>query len=140
MSSIRLTFKLLLKRSLEISSAITKLKLGQAKGLDLISNEMLVSGQSKLLPCLVKLFNMCFLHGHYPPKWSKGYISPIFKSDDPGYPTNYRGITIISNLGKLFNSIINNRLKDFFISAQLNKSYTNRIHKICQDSRSLFYC
>lgn len=97
----------------EIASAIASLKNGKAKGLDCISNEMLKSGQTKLLPCLSKLFNLCFSNGHYPDSWSKGYISPIFKSNDPCDPNNYRGITITSNLGKLFNSILNTRLDKF---------------------------
>ena len=67
----------------EISSAIASLKNGKAKGLDLISNEMLKGGNAKLLLCLVKLFNLCFSNGYYPDTWANGYISPIFKSDDP---------------------------------------------------------
>ena len=62
----------------EISSAIASLKYGKAEGLDLISNEMLKGGNAKLLLCLVKLFNLCFSD-----TWANGYISPIFKSDDP---------------------------------------------------------
>jgi hypothetical protein len=67
----------------EISSAIASPKNGKAKGLDLISNEMLKGGNAKLLLCLVKLFNLCFSNGYYPDTWANGYISPIFKSDDP---------------------------------------------------------
>jgi hypothetical protein len=67
----------------EISSAIASLKNSKAKGLDLISNEMLKGGNAKLLLCLVKLFNLCFSNGYYPDTWANGYISPIFKSDDP---------------------------------------------------------
>ena len=97
----------------EISSAIRTLKNGKAKGLDLISNEMLKSGQTQLLPCLSQLFNICFSFGHYPASWAKGYITPIYKSDDPSNPNNYRGITITSSLGKLFNGILNTRLDNF---------------------------
>jgi hypothetical protein len=48
-----------------ISSAIASLKNGKAKGLDLISNEMLKGGHSKLSLCLVTLFNLCFSNGYY---------------------------------------------------------------------------
>ncbi|CAM9763883.1 unnamed protein product, partial [Heterosigma akashiwo] len=34
-------------------------------------------------------------------------ISPLFKSDDPNDTNNYRGISLLSCLGKLFCSIIN---------------------------------
>ena len=51
--------------------------------------------------------------GHYPASWSKGRIISLHKKGDPSDPANYRGITITSALGKLFNSILNVRLCDF---------------------------
>ena len=97
----------------EIVNAIARLKSGKARGLDLISNEMLKHSQSFLIPCIYKFFNMCYTFGVYPQAWANGYIIPIFKSDDPNNPSNYRGITITSALGKLFNSILNCRLEKF---------------------------
>ena len=75
----------------EISSSISSLKFGKAKGLDLISNEMLKFGQTQLLPCLLQLFNLSFSNGIYPEKWAEGYILPNYKADDPSDPNNYRG-------------------------------------------------
>lgn len=72
----------------------------------------------------MKLFNLCFSFSYYPEQWAKGYITPIFKSNDPCDPNNYRGITITSNLGKLFNTILNTRLDNFL-------SENNLIHP-CQ--------
>lgn len=37
-------------------------------------------------------------------------IVPIFKKGDNSDPNNYRGINLISNLSKLFTSILNSRL------------------------------
>jgi hypothetical protein len=63
----------------------------------------------------LKLFNAIFIAGIYPEKWSEGYITPIFKSDNSRLPQNYRGITITSCVGKLFNIILNNRLDKFLL-------------------------
>ena len=41
------------------------------------------------------------------------YINPIFKAGERSDPSNYRGITIMSCLGKLFNSVLNNRLDKY---------------------------
>ena len=46
----------------------------------------------------------------YPTLWSRGLIIPIFKKDDPSNRENYRGITLISAMGKIFTSIMNSRL------------------------------
>ena len=97
----------------EIQCSITKLKNNKSSGLDGIRNEMINSGADILLPCLNKLFNLFFSSGHYPSTWAKGYISPIFKTGDNSNPDNYRGITITSNIGKLFNMILNARLYTF---------------------------
>ena len=52
--------------------------------------------------------------GIIPDAWSFGTIKPFYKNKgDPKLPENYRPITILSCLGKLFTSIINNRLKRY---------------------------
>jgi len=97
----------------EINSAIKEMKSNKSTGLDNISNEMLKSGQSFLIPCLHNLFNNCFTMGYYPENWTHGYITPIHKGNDPSDPNNYRSITITNCLGKLFNRILDNRLTKF---------------------------
>jgi chromosome segregation ATPase len=37
------------------------------------------------------------------------------KAENPKLPLNYRGITICNSIGKVFNSILNNRLDKFLI-------------------------
>ena len=78
-----------------------------------ISNEMLKSGITTLLPCLHKLFNLVFSSGIYPTAWATGYITPILKTGDCRQAGNYRGITINSNIGKLFNMILNSHLDQY---------------------------
>lgn len=108
------TFMDTLIKDREIQTSIAKLKNNKSSGLDSIRNEMIKSGSTILLPCLNKLFNLIFSSGHYPTTWAKGYISPIFKTGDSSDPDNYRGITITSNIGKLFNTILNSRLDKYF--------------------------
>ena len=74
---------------------------------------MLKQGLSDFLPCLRTLFNCILLSGIYPTSWATGYIAPLFKTRDSSQPDNFRGITITSNVGKLFNLISNSRLDKF---------------------------
>ena len=60
-----------------------------------------------------KLFNVVLKTNFYPSVWGIGHIVPIFKSGTVSDPSNYRGITISSCLGKLFSIILNNRLISF---------------------------
>ena len=48
-------------------------------------------------------------------------IVPIHKKGDKTLETNYRGIAILSCLGKFFNVIINERISDFVISKKIIK-------------------
>ena len=66
------------------------------------------------MPLYIKLFNFIFETGIIPDTWLEGKIRPIFKNKgDKMKPENFRPITILSCLSKLFTSILNNRLTKF---------------------------
>ena len=58
----------------------------------------------------VRAFNYVFENSDYPEIWSHGIISPISKAGEMHCPENYRKITLLSSLGKIFESVLNNRL------------------------------
>ena len=97
----------------EISNCLHALKNRKSSGLDYISNEMLKYGESLLLPCILKILNSVLQLGIYPTEWKMGYLNPIYKSGVRSDPSNYRGITVMSCLGKLFNSVLNTRLNEY---------------------------
>ena len=95
----------------EIKLTIAKLKPGKSVAEDLISNEMLKSLNTIALSALKNVFNCCMASGTYP--WNNSIISPIYKAGDRYNPDNYRAIAVGSCLGKLFSTILLNRLIDF---------------------------
>ena len=56
------------------------------------------------------LFNKLYEIGYFPESWTEGHIIPIFKKGDKNEASNYRGITLLSIIGKLFTRILNSRL------------------------------
>ena len=46
-------------------------------------------------------------------KWSESYLCPIYKSEDRNKPENFRSIAINNSIGKLFNTILNNRFDKY---------------------------
>ena len=46
----------------------------------------------------------------YPSEWAKAIIQPIHKKGDTTNPDNYRGISLLSCVSKLYTSVINSRL------------------------------
>ena len=97
----------------EIRKGIKQLRNGASAGPDLMLNEFLKHGSNGLLIYLHHLFNKIFEIGYFPENWSEGHIVPIFKKGDKDEVSNYRGITLLSIVGKLFTRILNNRLNDW---------------------------
>ena len=71
---------------------------------------MLKNSLEHILSLLVLLFNHVFDTGQYPSAWSVAIIVPIHKSGDKDDPDNYRGVSLLSILGKVFAHILYKRL------------------------------
>lgn len=122
----------------EIRNAINKLRKKKAPGPDMISNEMIKAASPFITGFLQKLFNKILLSGSYPSLWAKGRIISIHKSGDKNIPSNYRGITISSSLGKLFNSILNNRLLKFLKDKDVLDKHQIGFQAKCRTTDHLF--
>ena len=97
---------------LEIRTAVKKLKNNKSPYSDKIRNEMIKASLNEMMPVYHKLFNNILNWGSMPLMWCSGLITPIFKSGGRNDPTNYRGICVSSCSGKLFCSILNQRLME----------------------------
>ena len=104
----------------ELKTATKILKNGTGTGIDAIRNEMLVP-LVELYPKLVlRAFNAILEeHGALCKDWLHSLVSAIHKKGPKEDPDNYRGISLMSCLGKLFLTIINNRLTEFCMSRGL---------------------
>ena len=98
----------------EIVRNIKKLKNKKSAGIDYLLNEHIKCTATLLMPLYLVLFNKILNTGEIPEEWLTGLIIPIFKKKGSKEDcNNYRGITLLSCLGKLFTSILNNRLYAF---------------------------
>ncbi|UYV76240.1 F13A1 [Cordylochernes scorpioides] len=97
----------------EVTKEISKLGKNKATGLDEIPNEAIKYLLEEHTIYLRNLFNKILGTSQVPQQWTKTIIHPIFKNGDPDNPSNYRGISLISNLSKLFTSILKTRLNDW---------------------------
>ena len=76
-----------------------------------ILNEYIKSTIDQCIDIYVKLFNLVFDSGFFPECWTVGIIKPLYKhKGDTTNPENYRPITLLSSMGKVFTVILNRRL------------------------------
>ena len=122
----------------EIDFAIKKVKLNKAPGCGKILNEVLKTGKDIIKGHLLELFNRILSSGKYPTLWSFGLIVPIHKKDDRSKAENYRGITLLSALGKLFTSILNDRLYDYMTKKGILKAEQGGFKKRHGKAYSIF--
>jgi hypothetical protein len=94
----------------EVRKAIKYLKNSKAAGPDEILSEMLKMAENEIIEYLTGLFNYLFTNSLFPTEWTKAIIIPIFKKGDTNKPDNYRGISLLSVLSKMYTYILNNRL------------------------------
>ena len=79
-----------------------RLGLYMSAGEDMLLNEMFVHGKNILAPSICVIFNHLLHIGHFPDMWTEGLIIPVHKKGDMNEVGNYRGITLLSTMEKLF--------------------------------------
>ena len=96
----------------EIEVAVAKLKRGKSCGLDGIVSEHIIYGGPTFKLWLKKVCNAIIDLEVVPPSFLKAVIVPIYKGKgkDPLSTNNYRGISLTSVIGKLFERIVLQRM------------------------------
>ena len=95
----------------EIICGIEKLNSNKAPGIDRVLNKFLKTGKEVLSSAITVLFNEILESGKYPEQWSVNILSTIHKGGCKDNLDNYRGISVSSCFGKLYGSLLSNRLE-----------------------------
>ena len=96
----------------ETEIKMEKLKDNKKPGIDQILSEFIKSGGNITAKALTKLFNIMTKTGDIPMPLKQALIVVIFKKGDRLKCTNYRPISLLSNIYKLYISIITERIKN----------------------------
>ena len=81
--------------------------------------KLAVDNVSKIL---CNLFNSCVEKGEFPIAFKKARVVPVHKKGKYDMITNYRPISVLSNISKIFEACIYSRLNHFFTSHNLLSS------------------
>ena len=88
----------------EVSDEIKKLD--PTKASTGISIKMLKDNVDIITPTLTEIFNSCINEGVFPDELKLANITPIFKSVDSTSKKNYRPVSILNSVSKLFEKLI----------------------------------
>ena len=97
----------------EVKSMIDKLKTNKSAGIDTIISELLKNLDETTLMIILRILNKIFDSGEFPGEWAVGIIVILFKGSEKTDLNNYRGITLLSVIGKLLVGMLNERLTEF---------------------------
>jgi len=96
-----------------ISHHIALLNENKSCGYDGINAKVLKCCVEELSPHLSKIFNLVITTGAYPDRLKQSTIIPIHKGGDPLECGNYRPISLLPLLDKVFEAILYNQLNKF---------------------------
>jgi len=96
----------------EVRETLKRMKGGKAMGPDGIPIEVWRGLGDIAIVWLTKLFNLIFRSNKMPEEWRRSTLVPIFKNKgDVQSCTNYRGIKLMSHTMKLWERVIEHRLR-----------------------------
>ena len=88
-----------------------------------ISPKLLKALCNTFCPILTYLFNSCMLSGFFPDELKIARVIPLFKSENTNLMSNYRPISILPTLSKIFEKLIHVRIYQFLDENQVLYSY-----------------
>ena len=98
---------------------INNLKDKSSYGHDGISNNLIKRIKDVLIKPLTLLINQMLSSGHFPSQLKISRVIPLFKSGDPELFSNYRPISLLPSLSKIFEQVIFNQLFNYMNNNKL---------------------
>ena len=105
----------------EIRKGIKTLNKGKAAGFDNVTAEHIIYGGGCIENCLLLLYNMVRELEYIPKCFRLGVQVPLFKGKDLSnlLTDNYRGITLLSSFNKLFEILLWQRMREWWVQERV---------------------
>ena len=97
----------------QVEKIFGKFKSSMGSGPDGIANFFLKAGLPILAESLCDIFNLSLATGVFPDSWKIARVAPIFKSGQQNDRSNYRPISVLPFLSRVFEKLVYNQLYEY---------------------------
>ena len=94
----------------QVANVLGKFKTSMGFGTDCIANHFLKIGLPVISDSLCDIFNLSIATGVFPDSWKIARVAPIFKTGQTDDRSNYRPISVLPVLSRIFEKLIFNQL------------------------------
>ena len=98
---------------------IKKLKSKSSTGYDNVSNKLIKHARTVLVKPLTLLTNQIIHTGEFPRQLKIARVKPLFKKGDETSFSNYRPISLLPSISKIFENVMATQLVDYFTTNNL---------------------
>jgi hypothetical protein len=98
----------------DVLKKINKLKINKACGYDAIPAKLLKAGSEQISRFLTPIVNMTLSSSSFPDIMKHAEVSPAHKKLDPTDKRNYRPISVLASMSKVFEGILCDQLMNYF--------------------------
>ena len=95
----------------ELDSALKDMRKNKATGADDLPAEIYKQCGDGIKRWILRLFNAAWRDGSVPEEWGKAIICPVFKKGDKLDCANYRAISLLPHISKIYERILERRLR-----------------------------
>ena len=98
---------------------VKKIKLSKGKGHDGVFTELLKLINNDISNCITLIINQSLTSCIYPDSLKVAKVTPIYKKDNNKIISNYRPISVLPDISKVFENVIFDQLSEYFVTNNL---------------------
>ena len=102
-----------------VMQAIDSLKPKTSYGCDRMTNKLVKFLKFELAPPLTSIINQSMSYGLFPDSLKIAKVTPLYKKDENYLMNNYRPISILPSVSKVFERVMHNQIYQYFTSNSL---------------------
>ena len=100
-------------RTSAVCKLLSRIDISKAPGPDNIPARVLKECAQELAPAVTRLFRLIFRSGIQPAPWKLARVIPIHKRSSKAQVKNYRPVSLLPLLSKIYEAIVNNQLTNY---------------------------